>query len=325
MTHRACSVLAALAAISLLAVAVPAPALAWGANGHRIVGQIGEDHLSPAARHEIHLLAGRQSLALLSTWPDFIRSFRAWDCVKPWHFLTVEDGETIDDGLAREADLARSACDEALFRSLGMPDNVLEAIDYFAAIVGGDEVKRDHFARLMAQSGVEPYGGSVRLTALSLVVHFVGDIHQPLHVGRGGDRGGNSITVEWFDELTRLHSLWDSGLIEHEGLSYSEFVEFLEQEFAGGDAFGFGEGPRTWAQESIDHRAEVYAIGDPRNPDANLARLSWQYAAERNELLKRRLYAGGVRLAQLLNNVLAPPEAPDEADGAKMGMQDPDN
>jgi len=122
-------------------------------------------------------------------------------------------------------------------------------------------------------------------------------------VGRGGDRGGNSITVEWFDELTKLHSLWDSGLLDNEGLSYSEQVEFLEQEFAGQPVVEYGVGAKTWAQESVDHRDEVYDIVNQRNPEANLSSLSYDYAARRNELLKKRLYAGGIRLAQLLNSV----------------------
>jgi len=302
MKRRISSLIIPVAALMVLTLA-PSVAYAWGANGHRIVAQVGEDYLSPQARSEVRAIAGRQSLALLSTWPDFIRSFSEWDCVKPWHFLTVEDKETIDQGLLRKADLNRSRCDPELFTDLEMPNNVLEAIDYFAAIVGGDEEKGKRFGLLLAGSGVEPYGGSLRLTALALVVHFVGDIHQPLHVGRGGDRGGNSITVEWFDELTKLHSLWDSGLLDQEGLSFSEQAAFLEQEFAAEPVIEFGSGPRTWAQESIDHRDEVYDIVNDRNPEANLASLSYRYAANRNELLKSRLYAGGIRLAQLLNSV----------------------
>ena len=280
----------------------PRAAQAWGANGHRIVAKIGQDNLSPAAHAAVVELAGGESLALLATWPDFIRSFSAWDCVKPWHHMTVEDDETFEQGMARPPRISRG-CDEELFNRLGMPSNVVEAIDYFSAIAGGDEEKGEAFGELLEGSGVEPYRGSVRLTALALLVHFVGDVHQPLHVGRGGDRGGNSITTEWFGELTKLHSLWDSGMIEKEELSYSEFAAFLEQEFADQGPVDYGSGPATWAQESISHRAEVYDIGDDRNPAANLSSLSYEYAAAQNALLKQRLYRGGRRLALLLNSI----------------------
>ena len=115
--------------------------------------------------------------------------------------------------------------------------------------------------------------------------------------------GGNSISTQWFGELTNLHTLWDSGLIDNEGLSYSEFATFLEEEFADQEAVDYGSGPATWAQESISYRKQVYSIGDDKNPAANLSSLSYEYAAAQNGLLKQRLYRGGRRLAQLLNSI----------------------
>lgn len=296
------TVLLALLTMSVTAfLLAPKQTLAWGSNGHRIVARIGEHHLSPAACAGVKRIAGAESLALLATWPDFIRSYPAWDCVKPWHFLTVEDGQTLEEGLARPADIPR-ACDDEAFTRLDMPDNVVAAIDYFSAIVGGDEEKANAFEALLQESGVAPYRGSTRLTALILVVHFVGDVHQPLHVGRGDDRGGNSITTQWFGELTKLHSLWDSGLIDKLDLSFSELASFLEQEFAG-QPVDHGSGPTTWARESVSYREQVYAIGDERNPAANLPNLSYEYAATHEALLKKRLYQGGRRLAWLLNSI----------------------
>ena len=64
--------------------------------------------------------------------------------------------------------------------------------------------------------------------ALKFLVHFIGDMHQPLHVGRGEDRGGNSIRVRWFGESRNLHSVWDSAIIASENLSFSEFVDFID-------------------------------------------------------------------------------------------------
>ena len=207
------------------------PALAWGPNGHRITAQIGEDGLSDRAREAVRKIAGKRSLALFATWPDYIRSFPEWDCAKPWHFLTIEDGQDIEDALEKAPRIPRG-CDKDLFERLNMPLNVVGAIDYFAAILGGDTPKESAFAELMKESKVEPLNGSVQLTALALLVHLVGDVHQPLHVGRGPDRGGNSITVEWFEKIENLHKVWDEELIENEQLSFSEFAMFLEQEFS---------------------------------------------------------------------------------------------
>lgn len=284
-----------------LIVLSPSILHAWGANGHRITAKIGEDNLSPEARAAVRDLAGTESLALLATWPDFIRSFKAWDCVKPWHHLTVEDHEDLDKGMARPASFFRSGCNEKLFKDLEMPNNVVAAIDYFSAILGGDQKKARDFAELLGDAKVEPYRGDVRLTALILIVHFVGDVHQPLHVGKGDDRGGNSVSVQWFSELTNLHSVWDSGLIDKEDLSYSEFSLFLENEF-GTVTAEYGDGPTTWAQESVDHRSKVYELGV--RPGGNLASLSYEYAAKQKALIKKRLYQGGKRLAEHLNRIL---------------------
>ncbi len=282
----------------------PAAAGAWGSNGHRITAKVAEDTLSDPARTAIRQLAGARSLPLLATWPDFIRSFKDWDCVKPWHFLTVEDGQDFDEAIDKEPEIGGN-CDKDLFKRLGMPRNVVAAIDFFSDILRGNTANVETFEELMRQSHVKPYKGSTQLTALILVVHFVGDVHQPLHVGRGADRGGNSISDLWFDKLDHLHAVWDSGLIEQEKLSYTEFAAFLEQDFADQPPVEFGEGPAAWAKESVAHRKQVYDFIDPRNPAANLPKLSYEYAAEQKDLLQQRLYWGGKRLGQLLNKVFA--------------------
>ncbi len=105
-------------AIAFLALA-PRPAFAWGDSGHRIVAQVGEDHLAANAQAAVRKLAGTKGLALLATWPDFIRSEPAWDFAKPWHFLTVEDDQQISEVLAGAS-------------PTGPPRNVVEAIGYFS-------------------------------------------------------------------------------------------------------------------------------------------------------------------------------------------------
>ena len=62
---------------------------------------------------------------------------------------------------------------------------------------------------------------------LRLLIHIVGDVHQPLHVGRKGDRGGNDIKVTWFGESSNLHKIWDEGLIDNQQLSYTEYVNAI--------------------------------------------------------------------------------------------------
>jgi len=273
---------------------------AWGPNGHRITAQIAEDRLSDAARSAVRSIAGERSLALLATWPDFIRSFKEYDCFKPMHFLTVEDGQDFDEALKVKPFKSRN-CTINDFEEFGLPSNVVSGINYFAAILAGDNQKTAGFTEFLQQVGAEPLEGSVHVTALALLVHLVGDVHQPLHVGRGPDLGGNAITVNWFDETQNFHWVWDEGLIDKEALSFTEYADFLAQDFADRPAIGFGDGPKTWALESVSHRGAVYDWGG--HPNYNVPKLSYVYAAQQNALLNERLFMGGARLADLLNQI----------------------
>ena len=136
--------LAALAALLL----APQAAFGWGDNGHRIVGQGGEDVLSQKARDAVRQIAGQRGLAMIAAWPDFARSDKAWGFVNTWHYVTVEDGQTLAEVLERSALTLE-------------PDNVVEAIEYFKAILAGDQERRESFQKLMDDNRATPLGGSL--------------------------------------------------------------------------------------------------------------------------------------------------------------------
>ena len=137
--------------------------------------------------------------------------------------------------------------------------------------------------------------------ALKFLIHFVGDVHQPMHVGRDGDRGGNNITVEWFGRTSNLHSVWDSGIIDHQGLSYTEYVAFLDRVTADEVTQWQSHPAAVWIQESQELREVAYgAMGSETVPS-----LSWDYVNEMRPHLERRMVQGGIRLAGVLNRVLA--------------------
>ena len=285
MKARTAASLALLAALPL----APQAAYGWGDNGHRITGQIAEQALSDDARRAVRGIAGAETLAMLGTWPDFVRSDPDWEFVSTWHYINVEDDGTLAEVLAESA------------RTIE-PDNIVEAIGYFRAILAGDEERRRHFEELMSANGVEPRDGSVELTALCFLTHFVGDLHQPLHVGRANDRGGNSVNVNFFGEIRRLHSVWDSGLIERQGLSFTEFATFLDAELAGEVQAGDG-GVEEWAQESREYRSRLYQIWGRTSRENYLPELGYRYVYDHIGTVKRRLYQAGLRLAGLLNGV----------------------
>jgi len=254
--------LLAAAAVTLM---LPSPAAAWGPIGHRVVGRIAEHHLDPGAQSALACLLGSESLARASTWPDEVRSDPAWKRIDPWHYVSIDDGETY----------------ETTAKNPG--GDVIEAIGRFTAVLRDPAASREQKAE-----------------AVRFLVHFVGDIHQPLHVGRRADLGGNRVEVTWFGAPSNLHSVWDNGMIESEKLSFSELADFLDHPSAGEVIAWQAGGVLDWAVESYGQRSQVYDIGD--------GKLSWVYGYRKVPVVRLRLVQAGVRLAGLLNRTFA--EAP---------------
>ena len=251
-------------------LAVPVVSLGWGAEGHRIIGDIAAHHLAPEAKTAIEGLLGDKTLADISTWADEIKSDSTWDWAKPLHYANVRPGEPTFD---MERDCPEVGC-------------VVKAIgDYSKALPDTEQ----------------PAGE--RLTALKFVVHFVGDIHQPLHVSHARDRGGNDIKVEFFDNRTNLHTVWDSLLIRRTGKAWAEYATELRQRITPEMRSRWSKvtEPTAWANESytlaVDHAYVVPSSGE----------LGQKYFDCSIPIVERRLQAAGVRLAELLNRVLIHP------------------
>jgi hypothetical protein len=252
---------------------------------------VAESRLTPGARAALDEIIGTRKLAQVANWADFVKAESAWDFARHWHYITVEDERKLAGVL--------EASGETL-----TPDNVVEAIEYLSAVARGGGPQREHFAGLLDEEGAGSLDDSIEATAVAFIVHLVGDLHQPLHVGRGGDRGGNQINVNWFGEQKNLHSVWDSGLIDREQLSYTELTAFIEQEFAGRDRDWAAGGTEDWAAESRRLRYDVYEIWARTDRTNHLPDLGWKYSHDHIGTVKQRLFQGGVRLASVLNSIL---------------------
>jgi hypothetical protein len=251
-----------LAGLLLLAASAPA-ALAWGPTGHRTVGRIAERHLTPQAARAVAELLAPEALAYVTTWPDEIRSEPEWAKGDSWHWVTVPDGQTYATSQKNTA------------------GDVLEAIGRFQKTLSDRNAPR-----------VE------RVQALKWLGHLVGDLHMPLHVGRGDDRGGNETLVLWFGEPTNLHSVWDGKFIEHSELSFTELTELLDRPTPEQVRDWQRSGPIDWAAESQALRTQVYTLGDRR--------LSFKYVHDQWPTVQQRLLQAGIRLAGEINRLLAP-------------------
>jgi len=248
---------AAVAAILFAA----APALAWGPTGHRAVGRVAERHVAPETAREVAALLGPERLAYVGTWADDIRSDPAWAKAETWHYVTIPTGQTYATSKKEEK------------------GDVLEAIARFERVLADRTAPRLE-----------------RQQALKWLVHFVGDIHQPMHVGAREDRGGNEVMVLWFGEPSNLHAVWDSGLIDKLELSSTELAEKVD--VAGPDQVRAWQAttPLEWADESRAAADRAYALGDRR--------LGYKYIFEHGPTVERRIQQAGIRLAGLLDRVL---------------------
>lgn len=265
---------------NLLVVALllmPAPALAWGKTGHRVIGAIAERLVSRHTRHAIAAILGPESIAEASTWPDFERSNpdAFWQKeAGPYHYVTVPAGKT--------------------YAEVGAPPegDAVTALAKFVVTV------RDTTAPL-----------AERQLALRFIIHIVGDLHQPLHAGNGTDKGGNDVKVVFHREPTNLHAVWDSGLIDQEQLSYSEWTTWLLRRISPEQRRDWrATDPKVWIGESTAVRDKIYPerpAETPGKPAADKIDLGFGYIYAWSATRDLRLEQGGVRLAAYLDALFA--------------------
>ena len=234
----------------------------WGATGHRVVATIAESYLNKKAKAAVAEILGNETMVFASTWFDDIKSDSKYRKYSPWHYTTVPDGATYDEITTPEQ------------------GDVVTAINIFI-----DDLKN-------TTKSIEE-----RRFALCGLIHLIGDIHQPLHVGKPGDRGGNSVKVSWMGDDSNLHRVWDSDMIRLNGMSYTELAKNINFTTAQQVNDWQSTSVAAWADESITYREQVYSIGD--------GNLGYKYKYHNFDTVKLRLLQGGVRLAGVLNQVFS--------------------
>jgi hypothetical protein len=246
-----------------------ADALAHGPEGHLIAGRAAAPLLCPRAAAEVARLGGGEDLGELGLWADRIRSDEAYAHAAPWHYVNVPDGASIDDHVTPPE------------------GDILWAIGHFRERLG-DEGLDDR----------------ERGEALRFLVHFVVDLHQPLHVGRAEDRGGNAVSVIYEGETINLHGFWDTQAValarqdvERAGIPLAAHLSRV----AGAAATTMVDDSlldhEIWAAESLAYRSTVYSFGTAGRE------LSAEYLDEAAGLTRFRLELAAARLAATLNSI----------------------
>jgi hypothetical protein len=252
--------------VVLVLFIIPLQSHAWGLLGHRVVGQIAESYLTPNARKAIKEILGDTSMAIASNWPDFIKSDTNFRYLSPWHYCDLPDGMSHQDILS-----------------------------YLAKDTAADVYTKTNW--IIGQLKNKSLAKEKKLMYLRLLIHFIGDMHQPLHVGRDSDQGGNKVKVQWFGEATNLHSVWDSKLIEDQQLSYTEYAGAINHATAAQRAAWQKAPVSEWIYESYVISRKIY---EKTSPDA---KLSYNYNFDWIATANQQMLKGGVRLAGILNDI----------------------
>lgn len=244
----------------LLVCLITTQSFGWGATGHRVTGHIADQYLNAKARKKLAMILGQESLAMASTWMDEIRSDTTYNYTTDWHYTTIPDGKRYEDVETN-------------------PDGKLVMM----------------IEKFMKELGTGKLSQKQELEYLRMLIHLIGDIHQPLHVGKPGDKGGNDIKLTWFGGNSNLHRVWDSDMIDDSKLSYTELAGFLPKPDAATVKKLQSASVRDWAIEAMSFRPQVYDIGN--------AKLGYVYNYKYFGIAKQRLLAAGIRLAGVLNSI----------------------
>ena len=247
---------------SLVLVVYSLPGFAWGPEGHRLVARMAQEMLTPEAAARVDsTLAPGESIASLASWADEVRKTRKE--TEPWHFIDIP----IDSGgLNMQRDCLAAGC-------------VLSKIS--------------DFRRQWRDPHLSP---AARREALLFLVHFVGDMHQPLHCANNQDRGGNDVTVKFAGASMNLHHLWDSALLDRMSSENQLFVS-LSQAITPDEKADWARGSvEDWAGESFG-LARTVVYGDL--PPAR--RIDETYERIADPVIERQIEKAAVRLAVVLN------------------------
>lgn len=249
-----------------LAAALTLSLISWGYDGHHAIAKIAENHLTPNAALAIKNLLGRETMADVSSYADEIRSNPAFKSTGVFHYIDIPLGYNFDQ---------------------------------FSTIVKAGQSKNIYGAIISAISDLknQSKGRSQKIFALEFLIHLVGDSHQPMHVSRAEDRGGNKINVVFLGRTTDLHGLWDDGLLEHQQLSYKEIAAKYDDATSDQIKKWQSDDVMVWLWESYQISTILYqeAADDPKFDE--------KYYQEHIPIVKNRIEKAGIRLAGILNAV----------------------
>lgn len=234
----------------------------WSQTGHRVIGDVAQAHLTGKTKKAISKLLGGQSLAAISNFGDEIKADTMYRKYSAWHYVNIPKGKKYSE---------------------------VEPSKYGDLVIGVNSC--------IAKVKNENNSKEERAFYLKMLVHLIGDLHQPMHVGRLEDKGGNDIQVQWFNEGSNLHRIWDSNLIEQNGMSFTEMsasLPFLTKK------------QKTEIQDGalLDWVEESHLLADELYGSVEMGeKIYYRYGYVWWPTVEKQLQKGGLRLAKVLNDL----------------------
>lgn len=244
-------------------VAATVNAYSWGQKGHDITCAIAEKHLTRKAQKQISAILDGKSIVYWSSWMDNASHTPEYKHTSTWHYKNIDADETYETAALNEK------------------GDVVRAIeDQIAALKSGKLSKEE---------------SSV---ALRFLVHLVGDLHCPMHMGHKSDLGGNKWQVQFFGKGSNLHKIWDTEVIDSSRKwTYTEWTDQIDR-CTKSQVKEIVEGtPNSWGKQTYLISTKLYEstpIG---------SKLSYDYVSEWSGMLEQQLLYGGLRLAAVLNDI----------------------
>ncbi|PKP24931.1 MAG: S1/P1 Nuclease [Bacteroidetes bacterium HGW-Bacteroidetes-2] len=236
----------------------------WGQTGHRVTAEVATKYLTNKAKKEINKLLNSMPLAVASTFADEIKSDPRYKKYTTWHYVNIPFDKTYEEIKKNKN------------------GDILTGIEKCMSILKNKNASNED-----------------KIFYLKMLVHFIGDLHQPMHLGLEEDKGGNDFQVRWFNEGTNLHRVWDSQMIESYAMTYTELSNALPK-ISKNEIQSLQEGSvLDWVKENRILTKKVYASTE------NGENLGYRYMYDHFNTVKLQLQKGGIRLAKILNEIFA--------------------
>lgn len=241
-------------------------ASAWGQRGHDITAHIAERHLTPATQLAVDSLLDGRSIVYWANWLDNASHTADYAYTKTWHYKNVDADKT--------------------YQTMAPNPN-------------GDVTTGIRYAiRVLSDPEQTPQNKTLML---KILVHLVGDLHQPMHTGHATDLGGNKVKVKYFGRDANLHGIWDSSLLESaHKWSYTEWADQLDRLEPSQQILLLSGNIDDWTMRNVEMAAMIYDA----TPDGSS--LSYNEVARWTPVIEDSLLTGGLRLAHILNSIFDP-------------------